>query len=79
MSLLRIRFTVQRIMLAVLLSGFALAALRGPSPTWTVASFHLAIVLLSVAPIVAGRVGMRAGSSGPPSQPPVGSACCFGG
>jgi hypothetical protein len=39
-------------MLAVLLSGFALAALRGPSPTWTVASFHLAIVLLSVAPIV---------------------------
>jgi hypothetical protein len=53
MSLPRVRFTVQRIMIAVLLSGFALAALRGPSPMWTVASFHLAIVLLSVAPVVA--------------------------
>jgi hypothetical protein len=53
MRLPRVRFTVQRIMVAVLLSGFALAALRGPSPMWTVASFHLAIVLLSVAPVVA--------------------------
>jgi hypothetical protein len=49
----RVRFTVQRIMVAVLLSGFALAALRGPSPLWTAASFHLAIVLLSAAPVVA--------------------------
>jgi hypothetical protein len=40
-------------MVAVLLSGLALAALRGPNPLWMAVSFHLAIVLLTVAPIVA--------------------------
>jgi hypothetical protein len=53
MILPRVRFSVQQIMVAVLLTGFALAALRGPSPFWSVASFHLAIVLLSAAPVVA--------------------------
>src|SRR3954471_574065 len=48
-----VRFTVQQIMVAVLLCGFALAALRGPSPFWSAASFLLAIVLLSAAPVVA--------------------------
>jgi hypothetical protein len=53
MSLSRPRFTIAQMMAAVLLCGFAFAALRGPSPVWASASYLVALGLLGAAPVVA--------------------------
>lgn len=51
--MVRSRLTIAQTMAVVLFAGFVFAALSKPGPMWAVASFYLAIVLLSAAPVVA--------------------------